>query len=120
LARDRLSLLALFGAGNLEGCPHQPTGLLLFFGQFVHHILEFVVAAPLHLLLVAKHLLDGRVQRLRTVDDEQVFAVRRQPPVAQTGEQLLYGAAAAFSVAPEAIPKTCLWPSRSTPTALRM
>src|ERR1041385_6520835 len=55
--RDLLQpLLAFFGTGKLERRAHQPTRLLLLFlGQFVHDVLEFVVAAPLHLLLVAEH-----------------------------------------------------------------
>ncbi len=44
-----------------------------------------MVAAPLHLLLAAEHLLDAG----DAIDDEQVFPVGWQATIAQAGKQLL-------------------------------
>jgi hypothetical protein len=112
-------LLAFFRAGKLEGRRHQPPRLiLLFFGQFVHRVLDFVVAAPLHLLLAAEQFLNGRMERFGAVDHEQILAVGRQPPVAQPGEQLL-DRRRVFR-GPGGNPQNVLGPSGSTPAALRM
>jgi len=77
-----------------------------------------VIAAALHVLRCAENFVDGRAQGFRTVDDEQIGAIGRQALIAQMNEQALDRSA--FSVAPTSIPRMCLRPSRSTPTALKM
>ncbi len=57
--------------------------------------------------------LDGCAQRFGAVDDEPIFAPGWRLAAAQPGEQLP-DRSRVFS-GPEAIPRTCLWPSRSTP-----
>jgi hypothetical protein len=77
-----------------------------------------VIATPLHWLIAAEHLLDRSAQGFGPIDDEQVFAVCRQAVIAKAVSKRL--TLAAFSVAPDSIPRMCFLPSVSTPTALRM
>ncbi len=54
---------------------------MLLLWQFAQDVAYFVVAAPLHRLPCAKHLIDGSAQGLGPVNDRQVLAVRRKASV---------------------------------------
>jgi hypothetical protein len=81
-------LIPLLGRLYFPCCPHQVQHLaLLLFGQLVDDIAQLVIAAPLHRLIAAEHLLDRSAQRFGTINDEQVFAVRRQTLFSMAGQQ---------------------------------
>jgi hypothetical protein len=73
-----------------EEFPHQVESLaVLLLEQFVEDATYLVIATPLHGLIAAEHLLDGRSQGLGSIDDDQVLAVRRQTVVPQLRQQTL-------------------------------
>ena len=55
---------------------------MLLLGQLIKDITHLMIAAPLHRLIAAEHLLDGRTQCLGPIHDEQVFALGRQADLA--------------------------------------
>ena len=84
------SFLSFFGGLHLPGSPHQVESLaVLLLGQFVEDATYLVIATPLHGLIAAEHLLDGRSQGLGSIDDEQVLAVHRQTVAPQMRQQTL-------------------------------